>query len=130
MVHTHTIDNKVIEFDDTTCSICHPVTAETPKEEKREILRRVYRKGNTVVLKQSKMTLITTTYWAKENLYLITFQRMLTDNDGKIVFGADRQPQWTHITLRMTAQIYQQWLQECSILINDTQHQATVPMRS
>jgi hypothetical protein len=129
MPHTHTIDGKVISFDDKDCQICHPEQQGQPEQKEKEVLPRVYRKGETVVLKISKMTNATLTWWPEGKLYLMTVQRMLTDADGKIVFGSDNNPVWTKLTIRLTNVLLQNFLHEASTLYSEIENQKTVPRR-
>jgi len=130
MPHTHVIDNKVLTFDNATCPYCHPEQQRPPKQEQQEILPRVYRTAKTVVLKISKITLITLTPYEKEKCYLLTTQRMLRDQQGKALRDKNNNPLWTKITVRANAQKLKDFITQASILLRETENTQTAPIRN
>jgi hypothetical protein len=129
MPHTHSLDGKVTQFDDATCPICHPVQ-EQQKPQEKEFLPRAYRKANTVVLKLSKVSLVTSNYYEAEKCFLFTVSRMKRDGAGNVVRDSKTTlPLWDKVTLRLGIAVYKEWLNLLAILISDTQNTAQAPKR-
>jgi len=125
--HIHVIDGKQIAYPDGQCPFCNPqVTA----PQQQVTVPTVYRKGNTVVLKISKGTMGTTTYWTKENSYLMSFKRLVFGTDRKVVRDNTGKPVWNNITMRVNADLLKQFIKELSSLINDMESGTGVPQRS
>jgi hypothetical protein len=129
MTHTHTIDGKVITADDNTCTICHPAATTPTAQEKEEILPRAYRTSQTVVLKITKGRMATLNFWQEGGLYLHTVQHIVTDSKGNAILDEVGKAVWQKDTLRIPPVVLREYLNLCSILYNEIEHQGTVPKR-
>lgn len=130
MPHTHIIDGKQVNFDDATCTICHPnALPATPSE--KETLPRVYRKSsNCAVLKISKGQVMTTTYWEKEKAYLLGISKMARDASGKVMLNPEKKPLWNKTTVRLSATILKEYITELAKLLADMEGGSIVPTRA
>jgi hypothetical protein len=129
MPHTHTIDGKILSFDDNTCPYCHPEKAQQTPQEQKEVLPRTYRKGGTVVLKISRVTVVTTNYYQKENSFLQSVERIMRDQQEKVILGQDQKPLWDKVTVRIPMHIAKEWLMLLSTLVSESETQQTAPKR-
>jgi hypothetical protein len=129
MVHTHLIDNKVLSFDENTCPICHPEQQQQQKQEQEEILPRVYRKVNTIVLKITKGRMLTVNYWTEGKVYLMTVQHILLKADDTAQLDKDGKAIWVKDTLRVPATILREYLSLTSILYNEVESKGVIPKR-
>lgn len=116
MPHTHVIDGKVVSFDNANCPYCRPEIVKQQYTEQQEQLPRTYIKGVTCVLKISKATMITVTYWADKQVFLVTFQRMLRTAQGEPIRDEKGDPRWTKLTTRLTTTMLQEWIHTMSEL--------------
>jgi hypothetical protein len=129
MPHTHIIDNKIQTFDDTTCPFCHPEQQQLPKQDQQEQLPRAYRKGDTIVLKLSRVTLITTNFYKDKNCYLQSMSKIMRDNNGKVILGQDQKPLWNKQTVRIPIPTLKEWLMLLSTLASEIDSQQVAPKR-
>jgi hypothetical protein len=129
MPHTHVIDGKTIEFDDTSCPMCHPSQTPDGNVPKPKTYPSCYRKGTTVVLMLSKTQMVTLNFWTTEKLYLMDISKMMLDRDNKAVLDQNRKPVWNKATVRITPPMLRTWLTETSTLLSEIENQATVPKR-
>ena len=114
--HIHLIDGKQISYDNATCPICRP---EAVSEKAPTVLPRCYRKSNTIVTQVSKGLMSTTTWWTKENMLLHSIRRIQRDGQGKVIRGADNNPLWQQLTMRISIAIAKQYITELSKLVSD-----------
>ena len=128
MTHTHVIDGKMLTFDDETCPICHPELVKQPKT-KTPKAPTVYRKGNTVVLKLSRYSIATLTYWTEKDLYLLSITKVLRDTNGQIVKDNQGQLMWNKATLRLNRELLSNWITELSKILKDTTQNTNIPQR-
>lgn len=129
MPHTHTIDGKIQTYDDTTCPFCHPEKATSQTQEQKEQLPRTYRKGGTVVLKISRVTVVTTNYYQKEHSLLQSTERIMRDQQQKVILGQDQKPLWEKVTVRIPIHTAKEWLMLLSTLVSESETQQTAPKR-
>ncbi|RLG72878.1 MAG: hypothetical protein DRO23_09795 [Thermoprotei archaeon] len=128
MPHTHSIDGKLLTFPDDTCPICHPELVKQPKPETPKAPT-VYRKGNTVVLKLSRFSIATLTYWTEKDLYLLSITKVLRDANGKIVRDNEGNLMWNKATLRLNRTLLKDWITQLSSFLTDTTQNTNIPQR-
>lgn len=124
--HIHVIDGTPKEFEEKTCSFCHPDQQPQPQKTYPSI----YRKGDTIVIMVSRGAMVTTTNFAKEKAMLLTISKMARGGDGKVILGADKKPVWQKETVRLSYNMAWQYTVELGKMINEVQARPDVPQRA
>lgn len=124
--HIHVIDGKQLTYQDGNCAICG--TAK-PQEQREVFIPTAYRKGNTIVLKASKLLLGTDTYWAQKNVILHSMKRAQRLQGGGLMRDAQGKLIWESITFRLSLDLVKQYVAELSKLVQDVEGTGNVPQR-
>jgi len=124
--HVHMVDGKTVPFDEATCPFCHP-----EKYQKSEAVeQKVYRKGDTIVMKITKGLMVTVTYWKDKNVFLMDMQKIQRDASGKVIRGQDEMPLWAKMTVRLSTTLAQEFVFEFSKLLSEVTQSSSVPQRA
>lgn len=89
-----------------------------------EVLPRVYRKANTVVVKLRKTQIMTATYLPKQKAYLCGISKMAQDGQGNPIIGDDKRPVWEQQTVRLSLDTMIAYKMQLHDLIRETQEEA------
>lgn len=129
MSHIHIIDGKSREFSNSNCPICGKAPADIIPSSEVVEFPKVYRKGNTVVVRLSKRNMVALTYWKDSDVYSLTQSKAIVNRDGKVVTGKDGKPLWNRMTSRMNVAVLKDFVTQISILIQDVSRSSNVPSR-
>jgi len=125
--HNHVIDGKTFTYPNNACPICG---TSQPQQQQAPSPAIAYRKGNTVVLKFSKASLLTVTYWEQQKCFLMTMSAIARDAQGKLMRSQDNKPIWNKTTRRVPLGALKSYVYELSSLLQTVGGGSNVPTRN
>jgi len=130
-MHVHVVDGKQMYFPNNSCPICG--TLQVPQA-KKAFVPNVHRKGNTIVYQATRLQMMTTTWYQKEQVFLLSLRKAQRDSKGVVIRQNDGKPVWNQITIRINIPMLKQLVAEYEKFIKElettpTYVQPEVPKR-
>jgi len=116
--HTHMIDGKAYTYPNNACPICKP---DVTQQRDAGTQPTAYTKGNTVVLKFSKACMLTTTFWGKQKVFLMTMSSIARTADGKLIRDNANKPIWNKVTRRVPTDVLKTFVYELSVAVKNAE---------
>jgi len=124
--HIHVIDGKQLTYPNNACPICG--TGQQPQQQATSGAS-AYLKGNTVVLKFSRASLLTVTFWTQQKAILMTMSEIARDAQNNLMRDEKNNPIWRKTTRRISVPILKDFVYELSKLISNVENPSNVPKR-